>query len=167
MVGNETVNLDAISPDALIFRDRLNDEAFNQSLRPYPQYKGLTFTGATRPAAISVMSGYVRVEKRASKGLTVSAYYEYSKQMDDYSGPFGQQDYYNRNNEWSITAGNEPHRLQFSYVYEFPLGSNKPFMNMSGLAPVPGGRLGRERSGQYRQRQRHWRCGRCSTTREP
>ena len=27
-------------------------------------------------------------------GLALNAYYEFSKQMDDYSGPYGNQDYY-------------------------------------------------------------------------
>jgi hypothetical protein len=130
MVGNENVNVDAISPDALIYRDRLNDEAFNRSLRPYPQYKGLnvywTYPGGRYQRDV----GFIRLEKRASKGLTVSAYYEFSKQMDDYSGPFGRQDFFNRNNEWAITAASEPQRVQFSYVYEFPLGSNKPFLSV-------------------------------------
>jgi len=68
---------------------------------------------------------YVRVEKRTSQGLSFSANYEFSKQLDDYSGPYGRQDFFNRDNEWSLTAGNEPHRLSFSYTYELPFGPNK------------------------------------------
>ena len=73
----------------------------------------------------------MRIEKRASKGLSLSAYYEVSKQMDDYSGPYGTQDFFNRQNEWALTAYNQPQRLQLSYVYELPLGANKPFMAFS------------------------------------
>jgi hypothetical protein len=64
-------------------------------------------------------------------GLSLSTYYEFSKQMDDYSGPYGRQDQYSRDNEWSRTAGHEPHRLQVTYVYELPIGSNRPFLNGS------------------------------------
>jgi hypothetical protein len=45
--------------------------------------------------------------------------------MDDYSGPFGTQDFYNRNNEWSLTSWNNPQVLTFNYVYELPFGSSK------------------------------------------
>ena len=70
-------------------------------------------------------AGYVRFEKRTSAGLGFSAYYEFAKQMDDYSGPYGTQDFYRRENEWSMTAGSVPQRLTLSYVYELPLGAIK------------------------------------------
>ncbi len=41
-------------------------------------------------------------------GLSLSAYYEFSKQMDDYSGPYGIQDFFNRQNDWSLTSYNQP-----------------------------------------------------------
>jgi hypothetical protein len=58
-------------------------------------------------------------------GLTVSGWYEWAKQMDDYSGPYGTQDFYNRANEWGLTAGFYPHQFSFSYNYELPIGSSK------------------------------------------
>jgi hypothetical protein len=130
-VGNSASNPNAIPLDALRFRDQLNDEDFNRSLRPYPQYKGFDVYSSSPVGRYQRDATYVRLEKRASNGLSISAYYEYSKQLDDYSGPYGKQDYYNRQNEWSLTPGNEPHRLQVSYVYELPLGPNKAFLNMS------------------------------------
>jgi hypothetical protein len=130
-VGNSASNPNAIPLDALKFRDQLNDEDFNRSLRPYPQYKAFDVYSSSPVGRYQRDATYLRLEKRASKGLSISAYYEYSKQLDDYSGPYGKQDYYNRQNEWSLTPGNEPHRLQFSYMYELPLGPNKPFLNMS------------------------------------
>jgi hypothetical protein len=51
--------------------------------------------------------------------------------MDDYSGPYGTQDFFNRQNEWALTAYNQPQRLQLTYSYELPLGSNKPFLTYS------------------------------------
>ena len=44
-VGNGVANLNAIPLSALAYRDQLNDEAFNRSLRPYPQYKSLNVGG--------------------------------------------------------------------------------------------------------------------------
>jgi hypothetical protein len=130
-VSNSASNPNAINPDYLIYRDQLNDEAFNRSLRPFPQYKGFDVYSSSPVGRYQRNSGYVRVEKRASMGLSLTAYYEFAKQMDDYSGPYGKQDYYHRENEWSLTAGQEPHRLQLSYVYELPIGTNRPLFNAS------------------------------------
>jgi hypothetical protein len=63
--------------------------------------------------------------------LTVSANYEASRQMDDYSGPHGTQDYLNRRNEWALTPYNSPQRLSMTYAYELPLGPNKAFLPYS------------------------------------
>ena len=46
LVGNSAANPNAIPLDALRFRDLLNDEQFNRSLRPYPQYKGFDLYSA-------------------------------------------------------------------------------------------------------------------------
>ncbi len=51
--------------------------------------------------------------------------------MDDYSGPYGIQDFFNRQNDWALTSYNQPQRLQVSYSYELPIGSNKPFLTFS------------------------------------
>jgi hypothetical protein len=130
-VSNSASNPNAIHPDNLVFRDLLNDEAFNQSLRPFPQYTGFDVYSSSPSGRYQRNSGFLRLEKRASMGLSLSGQYEFSKQMDDYSGPYGKQDYYSRENEWSRTAGHEPHRLQLSYAYELPIGANKPFLNAS------------------------------------
>jgi hypothetical protein len=121
-VGNSAVNLNAIPLDALEYRDQLNNESFRASLRPFPQYTGLAVNGLYPLGRYQRDLGYVRLDKRMSSGLGMSAYYEFSKQMDDYSGPWGTQDFYRRENEWSLTASNIPHRLTLSYVYEIPLG---------------------------------------------
>src|SRR5258708_31746666 len=128
LVSDGAATLNAIPPAALQFRDQLNDEVFNQSLRPYPQYKGFELYSSYPLGRYQRDAGFIRVEKRASKGLSLSAYYEISKQMDDYSGPNGTQDFFNRQNEWALTSYNQPQRLQLSYSYELPLGSNKPFL---------------------------------------
>lgn len=129
LVGSGIANPNAISPEALRYRDLLNDEAFNRALRPYPQYKGFELSGLYPYGHYRRTAGFLRVEKRVSMGLSLSAYYENSKQMDDYSGPYGTQDYFNRKNEWSLTPWNRPQYVQFSYVYELPLGSNKALLN--------------------------------------
>ncbi|MFN3323943.1 MAG: hypothetical protein ACK5AZ_10640 [Bryobacteraceae bacterium] len=131
LVSNSVVNPNAIRLEALEYRDELNNEMFRRTLRPYPQYLGFNVFSSWPLGRYMRNAGYVRIEKRASKGLTLNGYYEFSRQMDDYSGPYGRQDYYNRRNEWALTAGNNPHRLSFSYVYELPVGPNKPFFSYS------------------------------------
>ncbi len=129
LVGGGSANPNAIPLSALQYRDQLNDEDFNRSLRPYPQYKGFELYGQYPYGHYGRTAGYLRLEKRISLGLTVNAYFEVSKQMDDYSGPYGVQDYYNRRNEWSLTPYNRPNYLQFTYTYELPIGSNKALLN--------------------------------------
>ena len=131
LIGNGAANPNAISPDALRFRDELNNLDFNRSLRPYPQYQGFDLYGLYPIGRYQRDTGFVRLEKRASMGLSLSAYYEFSKQMDDYSGPYGIQDFFNRRNDWSLTSYNQPQRLQLSYTYELPVGANKPFLTYS------------------------------------
>jgi len=128
LVSNSAADPNAIHPDDLVFRDLLNNELFNRSRRPYPQFRGFDVYSSYPIGRYRREAGFLRVEKRASAGLSLSAYYEWSKQRDDYSGPYGKQDFFNRDNEWSLTAGNEPHRFQMTYAYELPIGANKPFL---------------------------------------
>jgi hypothetical protein len=129
LVGGGGANPNAIPLEALGFRDQLNDEEFNASLRPFPQYKGFELNNSYPGGRYQRDAGFLRLEKRASAGLSVSAYYEFGKQLDDYSGPYGKQDFFHRENEWSLTPWPSPQYLQFSYVYELPLGSNRPFLS--------------------------------------
>ena len=129
LVGSSSANPNAVPLDALKYRDQLNDEDFNQSLRPYPQYKGFELYSLYPHGHYNRTAGYVRVEKRISMGLTLNAYFEMSKQMDDYSGPYGTEDFFNQRNEWSLTSYNRPRYLRLSYTYELPLGTNKPLLN--------------------------------------
>jgi hypothetical protein len=127
-VGNGAANPNAIPLDDLKYGNDLNDLAFNQSLRPYPQYQGFNVAGEYPVGRYQRDAVFLRVEKRSSSGLSLNAHFEINKQMDDYSGPYGTQDFFNRQDEWSVTAGNRPERLELSYTYELPIGSNKPFL---------------------------------------
>jgi hypothetical protein len=128
LVGNGAANPNAIPLADLQYGVELNNLAFNQSLRPYPQYQGFNVYGQYPVGRYQRDAGYVRLEKRSSSGLSVNAYFEFNKQMDDYSGPYGTQDFFNRNDEWSVTAGNRPVHLDLSCTYELPFGPNKPFL---------------------------------------
>jgi hypothetical protein len=133
LVGDGTVNPNAISPTDMIYGDDLYDYSFRSTLQPYPQYTGFELYGLYPAGRYQRDAGYVRIEKRASLGLTFTLYYEFSKQMDDYSGPYGNQDLFNLRNDWSATAYNTPQYATISYVYEFPFGPNQPLLNFSGI----------------------------------
>ncbi|MFN7939942.1 MAG: hypothetical protein U0R19_41830 [Bryobacteraceae bacterium] len=132
LLGSGSSNPNAIHLDALQYRDKLNDEDFNRSLRPFPQYRRFDVYASWPEGRYKRDAAYVRVDKRATGGLSMSAYYEFSKQMDNYSGPYGVQDYYNRHNEWSLTAGNTPHRFTLTYNYELPIGTNRMLFAFPG-----------------------------------
>lgn len=127
-IGDYAVNYNAIHPDALAYRDQLNSEQFRRTVRRYPQYLGFESNGLWPNGRYRREAGWVRMEKRSSGGLSLNMYYEYSRQYDDYSGPGSRQDFFNRKNEWALTAYNAPHRLSLNYMYELPIGSSKPFL---------------------------------------
>jgi len=128
-VGNGAARLNAVHPDNLVQRDRLNDLVFNRALRPYPQFLEIDIFSQWPDGRYRREAAAVRLEKRTSQGLSLNASYEYSRQYDDYSAPYGKQDQFNRHNEWALSSWNNPHRLSMSYMYELPFGSNKPFLN--------------------------------------
>lgn len=127
-VGNYAVNPDALRPELMSYRDQLNDQAFNRSLRPYPQFIATDVFSQWPDGRYRREAASARVEKRTAQGLSLTGTYEYSRQYDDYSGPYGKQDYFNRHNEWGLTAGNNPHRFSLTYMYELPIGTSKPYL---------------------------------------
>lgn len=130
-ISNSAANPNAIPVSALEYRDALNTEAFRRTLRPYPQYQRFDVYSSWPAANYKRNAASLRVEKRSSSGLTLNGTYEFSKQMDDYSGPYGVQDFYNKHNEWALTSSNNPHRISFSFAYELPFGSKKTLLTYS------------------------------------
>ena len=86
MLDEESANPNALPLSALAYRDLLNDEEFKSSLRPYPQYQDFQLGRAYPGGRFQRDSFELRVEKRSSAGLSVSASYEYSKEMNDFAG---------------------------------------------------------------------------------
>ncbi|MBM3785619.1 MAG: hypothetical protein FJW30_14740 [Acidobacteria bacterium] len=127
-VSNSAANPNAIPLSYLGFRDALNSEQFRRSIRPYPQYQRFDVYSSWPVGNYKRNAASLRVERRSSAGLTLNATFEFSKQMDDYSGPYGVQDFYNKNNEWSLTSSNVPRRLAVNLAYDLPFGSRKAFM---------------------------------------
>jgi hypothetical protein len=108
----------------------------NQLQKPYPQFSG--FSGNDPPMANSIYNSLqIKVEKRFSQGLQLLATYVYSKSIDNASvacgcttwlgGATSLQDPNKRFLERSLSQYDIPKVLQFSYVYQFPLGRGKHF----------------------------------------
>lgn len=128
-VSNNVSNPNAIPLSNLVFRDELNQEAFRRTLRPYPRYQSFDVYSSWPGGNYKRNAMVLHYEKRSSSGLTVNSSFEWSKQMDDYSGPYGIQDYYNKRNEWSLTSSNNPYRLSLSVAYDLPIGQRKALLS--------------------------------------
>jgi hypothetical protein len=127
------LDLNALSPEALAYGDRLYDLDFNSSLRPYPQYREIV-TGYGYPiGSNTVHYGDFRVEKRFSHGLNFTAAYTLSKSidniLDDWDKPQNSRDLMP---EKSISPYDVTHRISVNSLYEFPFGPGKAFLNKGG-----------------------------------
>jgi hypothetical protein len=76
-------------------------------------------------------AGYVRVDRRLTKGLLAGMNYTWSATFSDNDEAFGAndvvasspqvpQDFFNYRNEWSRSAFDRPQRLALHYLYEVP-----------------------------------------------
>lgn len=165
--GNRGLNLigfrelDQLDPQYMSLGTKLNDPVTNpfygvittgslsaatitrgQSLRPYPQFLGVTSPVDTYGAS-TYHAMYVKVERRFANGFTILGSYTFSKIIDDVIG--GQtgfaggtmargdlQNFYNNHLERAVASFNTPQTLVISYVYEFPFGPGKALLNRAG-----------------------------------
>lgn len=106
-----------------------------QSLRPYPQY--LNVSEEWGPRGISRFNSLqLKVTKRYSNGLTLLAFYTWSKNMTNAdSGPIdlgpGEgsiQNPTNRGSEVSVSTDGQPHVFVASGSYELPFGPGKKYL---------------------------------------
>ncbi|MCE5309410.1 MAG: TonB-dependent receptor [Acidobacteriales bacterium] len=103
-----------------------------QSLRPYPQYTGVT--GLLNDGNSIYHSLQAKLEHRWMNGLLVQVAYTYSKLMNDVDGPArsngaAAQDFYNLGLEWGVGGYDVPQRFVASYVYQVPLGRREKYLN--------------------------------------
>jgi len=108
-----------------------------QALRPFPQYSGIynTFPNAGSSIYHSLQT---TVRKRAGQGLNFIAAYTWSKNLSnsdsavEWYGGYYWQDFYNRQNERSITSFDYRHYLKLTWIYELPFGRGKKWLSSSG-----------------------------------
>ncbi len=127
----EGVDLNPLNPSVLVFRDRLNDLAFNQSLRPYPQFRSITPGYGYPIGSNSLHRGQLRLEKKLSYGLNFTGSYFFSKQIDDVLGGNYPQNNLDLKSEKSISPNDVTHQFSLNYLYELPFGEGRAFLNQS------------------------------------
>jgi hypothetical protein len=114
-----------------------------QLLLPFPQF--VHFQGDSPPIANSIFhAAQIRVEKQFSAGLQFLMSYTWSKSIDNASSTDDSvvflgggylatgniipvQNPYDLRAERAESIFDIPHVFQFSYIYEFPIGRDKPF----------------------------------------
>jgi hypothetical protein len=107
-----------------------------QALRPYPQYLNVSEEWGPRGIA-RFQSLQLKATKRYSSGLTLLAFYTWSKNMTNSdTGPIdlgpGEgaiQNPTNRASEVSVSTDGPPHVFVASGSYELPFGAGKKFLN--------------------------------------
>lgn len=121
-----------------------------QSLRPYPQFLGVSSRNANYGNSI-YHALLVRAEHRMSKGMSLVAAFTASKEIDDmipsvngfpgesFSGA-PPQNFYNLRGERALTSWDTPQTLVLSYVYQLPFGPGKTLLTQGGaLGKIIGG----------------------------
>lgn len=126
------IRLNAVPVENLKYGDLLYDDAFRNSLRPYPQYRNLDLGGVYPGGDVNGHSLSVTLDQRLTGGLYGRAVYRLSKVMDNYSSGAA-QDPHNLRAEWSLANYDVTHTLQVSYTYELPFGKGKRLLNDSGV----------------------------------
>ncbi|MBS1827588.1 MAG: TonB-dependent receptor [Acidobacteria bacterium] len=132
-VSGRPINVNEIRPELW---GRVQD----QRLRPFPQYGNVTWR-ATNWGNSSYHGFNAKVEKRFSRGLNLLSNYTWSKFIDDVEAAAevggapgsGQQTYYARHLDKSLSGNDIRHRWVSSAVYELPIGKGR-LMNLNSKA---------------------------------
>ncbi len=124
LIGGHIVGMNEIPASALVYRDRLNDEAFRRSLRAFPHVQRIRLNYQYPGGKYRYDEGLVNLKKRTGDGLSFDLEYAYRKRRDDYSGP-GIQVPSDRGTAWGLSRGMRPERFSMSYTYELPFGPGK------------------------------------------
>ena len=131
LVGGHIVSLNQVPLTALAYRDRLNNEAFRRSLRPFPHYQQIRANYQYPSGRLHYDEGQITLQKRTGDGLSFDFDYAYRRRKDDYSGR-GVQNPHDRQSAWAHSVGFRPQRLSLSYTYELPMGPGRPLLGRLG-----------------------------------
>lgn len=131
LIGGHIAGINAIPVTALVHRDRLYDETFRRSLRPFPHVQQIRMDYQYPGGKSRYDEARVTAQKRTGDGLSLDLDYRYRKSWDDYSGN-GIQDPSDRRTAWALSRGFRPQRLSVGYTYELPLGPGKAWLARPG-----------------------------------
>jgi len=113
------------------------NQAFNQTLRPFPQFT--TITDSVSDGVSNYNALNVKVQKLFSNGLTILGAFTWSSNWDNLWGASstlnplisnnnGAQDIYNVPSEYARAINNIPKRTTLAATYELPFGRGKQFL---------------------------------------
>ncbi|MCC6392308.1 MAG: TonB-dependent receptor [Bryobacterales bacterium] len=104
-----------------------------QNYKPYPQFGNVNLI--SNFGHNTYHAGTLRFEKRSSKGLTLNAFYTWSKTLDnsDDDGTASGISYYSRNLEKGRASYDIHHRWVTTVTYELPFGKGRKWMNGGGI----------------------------------
>src|SRR6185369_5654496 len=93
-------------------------------LRPFPEFGGISVT-QLNTGKVWYNSLQLSAQKRYSRGLTFSANYTFSKNIEALSYLNSQDPDPAR----TLTSFDRPHRFSFAPTYEFPFGPGRKLLN--------------------------------------
>jgi hypothetical protein len=104
-----------------------------QAFKPYPNFGSVYMWSNFGHSTYH--SGTVKLEKRASYGLTATSFYTFSKAIDacDNDQLCTGETFYNRSLEKARAGFDITHRFVTYLTYELPVGRGRKFMNGGGL----------------------------------
>ncbi len=109
-----------------------------QALRPFPQYGFIATDCCLQNVGHSTYEALIAsVERRFSQGLNLQASYTWSKTITNADsalpgttvGVNQEQNPFNSKSQKSLSAQDIPNTFVTSFIYEFPFGKNKTFLN--------------------------------------
>lgn len=102
-----------------------------QNYVPYPQFGAIT--GYSNYGHNTYHAGTLRVQRRLTSGMSLTAFYTYQKNLSecDAEGTCTGITYYNRSLEKARTSYDTTHRFVAIVTYQLPFGKGRRFMNHS------------------------------------
>jgi hypothetical protein len=106
--------------------------AYNQLLRPYPQFTYLNWNRSLPGARSEFNALNVKYTHAFSSGLSLISTYQWSKALDNGSEDFigwatgnAWRDSYNTNLDYGVSAHDIPHSFATAFSYQLPFGKGK------------------------------------------
>jgi hypothetical protein len=106
--------------------------AYNQLLRPYPQFTSVNISQDTTQASSSYNALLVSYNQRMKGGLSTTINYQYSKAIDNtsetgYNNDSGARDIYNLSLERSVSGHDMPQQFTAAVIWKLPFGRGMRF----------------------------------------